>query len=280
MKELQNGVIVACAPNGARRSKADHPALPITPAELAAAARDICDAGASLLHLHVRDAQGDHSLDAQRYREAANAIRNETGDDLIIQITTESAGVYAAVEQMNVVRELQPEAASCALRELCPDDSAVDRYAHFLRECHACGVWVQHILYDDADAQRFLQLWRNGVVPERQPFVLLVIGRYGTSATSNPRDLTARAAPFLDEDALLWAACAFGAREAETVIAAAALGGHVRVGFENNIVQPDGTPARSNAAQIARVVKGLAAIGRAPLTAADIRAAFPVCRIR
>jgi uncharacterized protein (DUF849 family) len=265
---------VACAPNGARRTKADHPALPMTAPELASAARDICDAGAALLHLHVRDACGGHSLDADLYREALKAIRGEVGDDLVIQITTESAGVYETHEQLAVVQALWPEAASCALRELCPDDAAINRYADFLSECQARRTWVQHILYDGADTERFLQLWRDGVIPDREPFVLLVIGRYGERSGQSASDLVARIAPFLNDDAPLWAACAFGAHEAQTVIAAAAAGGHVRVGFENNLEQPDGTQASSNAAQVARVVESLSAIGRAPVTATKLRAAL------
>ena len=82
------------APNGARKTKADHPALPITPKELAATASDCLDAGASMIHLHVRDAQGRHSLDAELYRTAMSAIRRAVGDQLVIQVTSEAAGVY------------------------------------------------------------------------------------------------------------------------------------------------------------------------------------------
>jgi uncharacterized protein (DUF849 family) len=246
----------------------------MTAPELADTARDICDAGAALLHLHVRDADGGHSLDADLYRQAIEAIRGEVGDDLVIQITTESVGVYEAAEQMEVVKALWPEAASCALRELCPADATINRYGDFLSECRARRTWVQHILYDGDDTQRFLRLWRDGVIPDREPFVLLVLGRYGERGSYSASDLVARTAPFLSDDAPAWAACAFGARETQTVIAAAALGGHVRVGFENNLEQPDGTQASSNAAQVARVVKALSTIGRPPVTATELRAAL------
>ncbi|NBB83711.1 MAG: hypothetical protein GVY28_09935, partial [Alphaproteobacteria bacterium] len=62
--------LLMVAPNGARKTKADHPALPIGPAELAATAVACRDAGAAAIHLHVRDEAGGHSLDAGRYREA------------------------------------------------------------------------------------------------------------------------------------------------------------------------------------------------------------------
>ena len=62
--------IVMCAPNGARRSQADHGRLPVTPAELADCAESIHAAGASIMHVHVRDDDGAHSLDVDRYRDA------------------------------------------------------------------------------------------------------------------------------------------------------------------------------------------------------------------
>ena len=118
-----SGRLIAVAPNGARKTKTDHPALPISPDEIAADAADCLAEGAALLHLHVRDAEGRHSLDAVAYRDAINAVRSFTGTDLIIQITTESAGVFQIDRQIAVVEDVKPEACSAAIRELCPSDS-------------------------------------------------------------------------------------------------------------------------------------------------------------
>ena len=107
-------VIIMSAPNGARRSQADHPALPVTAFELADSAEALRDAGVSILHLHVRDEQGHHTLDADRYREAIAAIDDRVGSDLIVQVTTEAVGRYQPAEQIQVVRELRPEAVSLA----------------------------------------------------------------------------------------------------------------------------------------------------------------------
>ena len=67
----ENHVVIMSAPNGARRSQLDHPALPITPAELALNAVALRDAGVSILHLQVRDEYAKHSLDAERYPQAS-----------------------------------------------------------------------------------------------------------------------------------------------------------------------------------------------------------------
>ena len=82
-------VFLAVAPNGARKTKADHPALPITPAELAATAAACAEAGAAMIHLHVRDADQRHSLDVEAYRAAIAAVRSAVGEDLVIQATSE-----------------------------------------------------------------------------------------------------------------------------------------------------------------------------------------------
>ena len=105
------------APNGARRQKKDHPEIPISPDEMALCAEQILQAGASILHLHVRDDDGSHSLDVDRYQNSINAIKNKVGDQLIIQATTEAVGIYDRHQQMEMVKKLRPEAVSIALRE-------------------------------------------------------------------------------------------------------------------------------------------------------------------
>ena len=96
--------VIGVAPTGARKSKKDHLALPISPVEIAETAVACRDAGATLLHLHVRDAAGDHTLDVKAYQDAIEAVRRAIGDDLIIQITTEAVGRYSAPAQMEMVR--------------------------------------------------------------------------------------------------------------------------------------------------------------------------------
>jgi 3-keto-5-aminohexanoate cleavage enzyme len=116
-------VLIMVAPNGARRGRADHPAIPLTPAELARDVAACAAAGAAAVHLHVRDAARAHSLDPGLYREAVAAVR-AASPDTVIQVTTEAVGRYTPAEQMATVRALRPEAVSLALRELIPDAAA------------------------------------------------------------------------------------------------------------------------------------------------------------
>jgi len=252
-RKMTEPFIVMSAPNGARRGKDDHPALPVTPDELAACAENIADAGASIIHLHVRDEQGGHSIDPDRYRAATSAVHDRVGDRLIIQVTTEACGLYSADQQMASVRELKPEAVSLALKELCPDAESESTAAEFFAWLKTENVMPQYILFSPDDAIRFTDLRNRGVIPSDWPFVLFVLGRYSDSLTGDP-DLIGRFVEGLQQD-VTWMVCCFGETENIAVAEAARLNGHARVGFENNLKLPDGTTAPDNAALVRLATK-------------------------
>lgn len=253
-------VILAVAPNGARRTKDDHPALPITPVELAATARQCQAAGASMLHLHVRDDRGRHSLDPDRYRAAIAAIRAAVGGDMLIQATTEAVGRYAPPEQIAAMDALQPEAFSVAVRELFAPGTNEAAGAAFLARHAERGTLIQHILYDDEDLRHFRALLGRGTIPSVGASVIFPLGRYAAGQQSTPADLL----PFLAawSGGMAWMMCAFGADEAACATTAACLGGHVRLGFENNLSLPGGDIAPDNAALVANVAGILQTLGR------------------
>ncbi|MGR3913729.1 MAG: 3-keto-5-aminohexanoate cleavage protein [Gammaproteobacteria bacterium] len=99
-------LLIASAPNGAYKTRRDHHALPVTPAQLAATAAAVAEAGARMLHLHVRNARGEHTLDIAAYRAAIRAIRAQVGDNLFIQATSESAGAHTAAQQRKALYAL------------------------------------------------------------------------------------------------------------------------------------------------------------------------------
>ena len=263
-------VAMAVAPNGARRTKADHPALPLTAAELARTAAGCLEAGAAMMHLHVRDAAGRHLLDAAAYRETLGSIVRLVGDRLVLQITSESVGRYTAAEQMAVVRAVRPEAVSLALRELAPDAAAEGEFAGFLAWLKREHVAPQMIVYSPEEAMRLAGLARRGLLPWENVPVLFVLGRYGAQLAS-PADLAPFLAPgmpaFRD-----WMVCAFGPEESGCAVAAARAGGSVRVGFENNLWRVPGELAADNAAQVRATAGLLRAAGATISDAAQLRA--------
>ena len=265
-------LIVTVAPNGAYKQPADHLAVPITPGTLATTAKACLDAGAAMLHMHIRDAQGRHSLDVEGYREAQRVVRQAVGDAMVIQITSEAAGVYQAPAQIAMVEALQPEAVSIGLREIDKPEIGEAGLQRFFSDLAQRRTMVQVILYDVADLRRWQALRASGVVPDAPWFLLFVLGRYSAGQTSSPRDLL----PFLaaHEGPEPWAVCAFGVAENTCITAATLIGGHARVGFENNLLCKDGSVAPDNTALVRQAVEVAAALGRPLATAADIRQRF------
>ncbi len=238
------------APNGATRMLADHPALPVTVPQIVATARACRDAGADGIHAHVRDGDGRHALDAGLYGELLTELARAV-PDMVAQITTEAQGRYSPAEQRAVVAALPAaRAVSVALREMLADDDtrAVRAFYH---TSAARGVAVQHILYDTADIDRLAAARHAGLLPTGPCLVLLVLGRYSDGQRAAPDDLgavhTRLMAHLPDAD---WAACAFGPRETACLVAAHRLGGKLRVGFENNLVNADGARAADNADRV------------------------------
>lgn len=253
-------VAIAVAPNGGRRTKADHPAIPLTPEELARTATECLDAGACMFHVHVRDGDGGHLLDAQAYAEATGAIRRAVGERLVVQITSEALGFYKPEQQMAVVRAVRPEAVSLALRELVLDEASEPAFGDFLSWLRRERIVPQIILYAPEEAVRLEAMRRRGLVPFENISVLYVLGRYTVGQTSRPADLLPFLAPHAPAFAN-WMVCAFGRHETACATAAALLGGHVRVGFENNLVLPDGSLAASNADLVGGVAQILGQCG-------------------
>ena len=187
-------------------------------------------------------------------------MRGAVGERMVCQVTTESVGLYRPPQQMAMVRALRPEAVSLAVRELVPDADHEAEAGRFLAWMAGERIRPQYILYDAADLRRFNDLRRRGLVPDGPAFLLFVLGRYTRDQQSEPRDLL----PFLAEadPADRWAMCAFGRREGVCALTAAALGGHSRVGFENNVTLSTGETAPDNAALVAEAVAAARQVGR------------------
>lgn len=265
-------LILTVAPNGAYKTHQDHPQVPLSVTELARTAQSCLRAGASMIHLHVRDAAGRHLLDAAAYREATAAIRKAVGDELVIQITSEAARIYTPEVQMAVIREVRPEAVSVAIRELIPDAASEAGAAPFFEWLHRESIMSQIILYSAGDLMRYQALRQRGVLPPARDFLLFVLGRYSSGQESDPLDLL----PFLQvlSNPAPWAVCAFGSRESACLAAATAFSGHVRTGFENNLHLPDGSMALDNAQLVTLAAENACRLGRPLAQARQIREIF------
>ncbi len=262
-------ILILVAPNGAKKTKKEHPHIPLEVNEIAEEALRCRDAGAVLCHLHIRDKNHVHSLDVDTYKRTIDAIRNKVGNSMIIQATSESVDIYEADEQMAMVRALKPEAVSLAVREVIRDKAKDESKAsEFFFEIEELGIQPQFILYTPEEVRYFADLRARDKLPKGRKFVLFVLGKktgspFDKASFSVPDDLD----PFLetfDQGLALaetdWAVCAFGGNERDCMLKSIACGGHARIGFENNLLMADGSLAPNNAALIEQFVKAVKAI--------------------
>lgn len=247
---------VMVAPNGARHTKADHPALPVTLAESIEAAKTCFAAGADGLHLHLRDKDGQHLLDHGLYREAVQELA-QTIPKMTVQITTEAVGIYKPTAQMEVALKSGAELVSASVRELTTGQNPKDTKA-FYQNAADQGIHIQHILYDLSDLLTLKSVLPKPLFAANNLQLLFVLGRYGAPDSSRPKMLD----PYLhqmqqDNISPDWATCAFGTAETACLLYTHQKGGKIRVGFENSFWNDDKTLAKDNAERVRSVISAL-----------------------
>jgi uncharacterized protein (DUF849 family) len=238
------GVLVQAALNGGT-TRAEHPAVPLTPAELAAEARAAADRGARALHLHPRDTAGEQTLDPDQVLAAVAAVRAASG--LPVGVTT---GIWTVAG--DVARRLdlvagwtgpdRPDYASINMNEPGTDDLA-DLLTSLGIEIEA-GVWTAadaRLLGAAAFRDRILRVLMEPV--DRDPAI--AVGTAAEAASELARlGVTARQVHH-GYDLATW----------DVIRAAAAMGQDVRVGLEDTTVLPDGSAAEGNADLVEAAVR-------------------------
>jgi len=254
--------LIAVAPNGARKTKESHPALPMTIEEIAQDAKDCLDAGAGMIHLHVRDELGHHSLSVDIYREAIAAINTATDNKILIQVTTEAVNKYAPDEQFGMIHELNPEVVSIALREIKKLEE-LDIFENFdlMRKNN---IYPQLILYNLGDLAKYHYWLEEGVLPGKAYPVLLVLGKSHALGSFQLSDLQAK--PEVIASSIM--VCAFGEEEYAAGKLALEHGWHIRLGFENNQLLANGEEASKNAELVSQMANYLKEQNQ-PLTIGD-----------
>lgn len=243
-------MIMMVSPTGARLTKEQHAALPMTLDEIVQATVASAKAGANAVHLHIRDEAGRHSLDVGAYREAVDELARAL-PEFPVQITTEAAGRYAPKDQCHLLEAFAPKWASISLREVAADPDMAERiYA----VCRANGTEIQHIIYDRNDAD-ILRDWQAKDVLGVKESVILVLGSYAAKRAGRPGELEALLGQL--PPIQRWMVCAFGPYEHDCLVHAARRGGDVRVGFENSTTNADGVPWPDVASSVAALKQRL-----------------------
>ncbi|MFH0800264.1 MAG: 3-keto-5-aminohexanoate cleavage protein [Pseudomonadota bacterium] len=264
-------LIITAAITGAETTKEMNPNLPVTPEEQARAAAECVAAGAAVIHLHVRDSKGKPSQSLADFRASIDAIRAACDPKPIIQISTGGAVGAPMEERARPIAELKPEMASLNVASMnFGDEVFLNRpqdVKELAKKMFELGVIPEVEVYDAGHIEIAKRLLKNGFLakPIHYQFVLGVPG----GLSGEERNLKFMIGSVDEGDT--WAVAGVGRYEFPLAELAVPLGGHVRVGFEDNVYYEKGVLAKSNAELVARVKRIAGDCGRAVATPQDAR---------
>lgn len=261
-------VIITVAPVGGELSRDEQPRLPLTPDEIGDSVAGSVEAGASIVHVHARDGNGTPTQDRDAFAAIIDAIRSRC--DVIVQTSTGGSVGMTADERIQPL-SLDPEMATLTTGTVNFGEEVFENppplIERFYLEMRRRGVQPEFECFDagHVDAAAAL-VTRHGAPPHLHfDFVLGVPG----GMRGSPEAVTFMAS--LLPDRATWSATGIGRTHLPVTLAAIALGGHVRTGFEDNIYYRKGELAASNAQLVERVARLARESGRGVATPAETR---------
>ena len=267
-------LIITVAPVGAELMPDQTPHLAVTPKQLGEVASNIAAAGASIIHVHCRNDDGTNTHDVARFKAAYEEIRSRS--DLVVQFSTGGA-IGMTPEERASVLQLRPEMATLTCGTVNFGDDVFENsfpvMRGILRKMHEFGVKPELEIFDKGHLSNAKRLEKEGLLtfPQHVDFVLGVPGALDATV-QNLCDLV---------DALpagcTWSVAAIGRMQLPMAMAALAMGGHVRVGLEDNIYYSKGRLA-TNEELVARVVRLAEELGRPVATPEQARQILGLAR--
>jgi uncharacterized protein (DUF849 family) len=270
--------LITVAPTGAESSKTDVPALPVTLDELVATAKECEAAGASIIHVHIRDEDARPTLDLGRLRDTVDALRAETG--LIVQLSSGGAVIDPESDRLRVL-DVRPDMASCTMGTVnFGDDVFLNRW-EFVVALHETmreqGIVPEYEIFDLghlSSLQRLLD--RHGLPFGGHVHVDFVLGVPG-GAPGTTETLVAFKHALRDLPAdTTFSATGIGRSTLPVLLASLSAGGHLRVGMEDTVTYAKGQPVESNAQLVARAAGFARLAQRPPMAVSDARALLGV----
>jgi uncharacterized protein (DUF849 family) len=285
---MKRQVIVTCAITGGGDTVGKHPAIPVTPEQIATSALEAAEAGAAIVHIHVRNPQtGKPSTEFDLYREVTERIR-AANSDVIINLTTgpgarfipsnENPAVGGAGTNMMTpaarvrhVEKLRPEICSLDIATMNFGEFAFVNTPEYIRTMAlaiaAAGVLPELEVFDVGHLRLTLHLLEAGAIKPPVLFQICLGVPWGAPATS---EMMLFMRGLLPKDCV-WTGFGIGSQQFPMVAQAILLGGHVRVGLEDNLYLERGVLTPSNAALVEKAVKIVTALDAVPASPADAR---------
>lgn len=284
---MSTPTILSCAVTGNITTLAQHPGLPCTPEQIARACIDAAHAGAAIAHIHVRHADGRPSMELGHYREVVERIR-ASEVDLVINLTTGPGQRFVPSEadpkvaapgttlmrpepRVEHVLALRPELCSLDLNTMYSGSSVVINtpasvrvMAELIREA---GTTPELEVFDSGDIHLAADLIREGTLDAPALFQIVLGVKYGADASPATLAYLRSILPAGSR----WAAFGIGRAEFPMLAQAWLLGGHVRVGLEDNIYLEKGVLAPDNAALVRKAARMVADLGGRLASAGEAR---------
>ena len=286
---MNHDVIITCAVTGAGDTVGKHPAIPVTPKQIAEAAIEAASAGAAVVHIHVRDPEtGKGTRDPRLYREVVERLR-ASNVDMIINLTAGMGGdldigernplefgpntdLVGALERLVHVEELRPEICTLDCGTLNFGDgnliyvSTPKQLREGARRIRELGVKPELEVFDTGHLSFAKQMMKEGLL-EAPPLFQFCLGiPWGASADTTTMKAMKDSLP----EGAVWAGFGIGRMQMPMVAQAVLLGGNVRVGLEDNIWLEKGVYA-TNGKLVEKAIKIIELLGARPVTPAEAR---------
>jgi len=263
--------LITVAPTGAESAKADVPALPVTLDELVETAKACEKAGAAMVHVHIRDAGTQPTLDLGRLKDTVAALRQET--TLVVQLSTGGAVTDPYPDRIRVL-DAEPDSCSLTCGTVNFGEDVFMNPWPFMVELYQLTqvreIVPEFELFDlghVASLNRLLD--KHGLPYGGQIHCDLVMGvPGGMPGTADALVAAVNALP----TGASWSATGVGRTSLTVALAALAKGGHLRVGMEDTLTYAKGQPVRDNAQLVERAAQLAAIAGRPAMSPADARA--------
>jgi 3-keto-5-aminohexanoate cleavage enzyme len=284
MSRFEDPAIVVCSISGAVANRQQCPAIPYTPEEYAAEAKRAVDEGATMIHIHARTPDGIPSYEVEDFRAITEAIKGAV-DDVIINYSTGAIGVPIE-KRIEYLRELRPDVAALNMGSMnyakysgrrkefvfkAVFENSFDTIIAFVEAMNELGIRPEHECFDSGHVANLDPLIDMGLLSE--PLQIDMVMGVNGGIRPTPRNLAHMAdqVPGGPESRNNWGVIGISRDQWRLVAAAAALGGNVRVGLEDNFYLPDGEMARSNGDLIARARRMVEDVGRRVATVGEAR---------
>ena len=263
-------LIITAAICGAEVTKANNPAVPYTVEEMVREAKAAYEAGAAIIHVHVREDDGTPTQDRERFRVVMDAIRKELPDVIMIPSTGGATGITP--EERLQPTELMPEMATldCGTCNFGDDvfENTMPTMRAFGKRMIENNIKPEYECFEIGHLDTVLNMAKKGEVPGAPMQFNFVLGVAGcTPATVDNLAFLVSKIPA----GSTWTVTGVGRSAWAMAAAGIVMGGNVRVGFEDNVYLGKGHKAASNGELVAKVVRLAKELGREIATPAEAR---------